>query len=136
VLLSFVELRAGRQTSPEALFYVTLMVTVLSRFCNDFAIENLNIVMIRGTILSYQELSKIGGQSDMMELMTYLDGSKLKRLRIGHGFSQRELAQKAQMSPSTIVLLEKKPRNEGFHPSTVRKLSEALGVDPNDLLED
>jgi len=50
----------------------------------------------------------------MMGLMTYLDGSKLKRLRIGRGFSQRELAQKAQMSPSTIVLLEKKTRNEGF----------------------
>ena len=72
----------------------------------------------------------------MMGLMTYLDGSKLKRLRIGCGFSQRELAQKAQMSPSTIVLLEKKTRNEGFHPSTVRKLSEVLGVRPDDLLKD
>ncbi len=72
----------------------------------------------------------------MMELMTYLDGRKLKRLRIGRGFSQRELAQRAQMSPSTIVLLEKKARNEGFHPSTVRKLSGALGVDPDALLED
>lgn len=72
----------------------------------------------------------------MMELMTYLNGSKLKRLRIGRGFSQRELAQNAQMSPSTIVLLERKARNEGFHPSTVRKLSKALGVDPDELLED
>ena len=72
----------------------------------------------------------------MMELMTHLDGSKLKRLRLGRGFSQRELAQKAQMSPSTIVLLEKKFCNEGFHPSTVRKLSEALGVHPDDLLKD
>jgi DNA-binding Xre family transcriptional regulator len=112
------------------------MITVLDRFCNDFAIKNLKIVMTCCTISSYQELSKIGGQSDMMELMTYLDGSKLKRLRIGRGFSQRELAQEAQMSPSTIVLLEKKTHNEGFHPSTVRKLSEALGVDPDDLLKD
>jgi len=72
----------------------------------------------------------------MMELMTYLDGSKLKRLRVGRGLSQRDLAKKAQMSPSTIVLLEKKTHNEGFHPSTVRKLSEALGVNPDHLLED
>jgi transcriptional regulator with XRE-family HTH domain len=70
-----------------------------------------------------------------MELMTYLDGSKLKRLRIRRGFSQRELAQRAQMSPSTIVLLEKKARTEGFHPSTVLKLSGALGVGPDELLE-
>ncbi len=40
------------------------------------------------------------------------------------------------MSPSTIVLLEKRGKNEGFHPSTVRKLAGALGVEPDDLLRD
>ena len=72
----------------------------------------------------------------MMELLTYLDGNKLKRLRVGHGLTQRELASRADMSPSTIVLLEKRGKNEGFHPSTVRKLAGALGVEPDDLLRD
>jgi transcriptional regulator with XRE-family HTH domain len=72
----------------------------------------------------------------MMELLTYLDGNRLKRLRVGHGLTQRELASKADMSPSTIVSLEKEQRNEGFHPSTLRKLAGALGVEPDDLLKD
>ncbi len=72
----------------------------------------------------------------MMELLTYLDGNKLKRLRVGRGLTQRELASRADMSPSTIVLLEKRSKNEGFHPSTVRKLASALGVEPDDLLGD
>jgi hypothetical protein len=40
------------------------------------------------------------------------------------------------MSQSTIVLLERRGRSERFHPSTVRKLSRALGVDAAELLED
>ena len=71
-----------------------------------------------------------------MDLLTYLDGNKLKRLRVGRGLTQRELASSANMSPSTIVLLEKRGKNEGFHPSTVRKLAGALGVEPDDLLGD
>ena len=72
----------------------------------------------------------------MMEQLTHLDGNKLKRLRVGRGLTQRELASRANMSPSTIVLLEKRGKNEGFHPSTVRKLAGALGVEPDDLLGD
>jgi transcriptional regulator with XRE-family HTH domain len=45
-------------------------------------------------------------------------------------------ADKAGMSQSTIVLLERRGRSERFHPSTVRKLSGALGVDAAELLED
>ncbi len=70
----------------------------------------------------------------MMIAVTYLDGNKLKRLRVSKGLTQRDLAERAEMSPSTILLLEKKERNESFHPSTVRKLSGALGVEPADLL--
>ena len=72
----------------------------------------------------------------MMKLLTYLDGNKLKRLRVGRGLTQRELASRADMSPSTIVLLEKRGKNGSFHPSTVRKLAGALGVEPDDLLGD
>jgi transcriptional regulator with XRE-family HTH domain len=72
----------------------------------------------------------------MMESVVYLDGERLRRLRLERGLSQRELADKAGMSQSTIVLLERRGRSERFHPSTVRKLSGALGVDTAELLED
>jgi transcriptional regulator with XRE-family HTH domain len=72
----------------------------------------------------------------MMEGVVYLDGERLRRLRLERGLSQRELADKAGMSQSTIVLLERRRRSERFHPSTVRKLSGALGVNASELLED
>ena len=72
----------------------------------------------------------------MMESVVYLDGKRLRRLRLERGLSQRELAESAGMSQSTIVLLERRGRSERFHPSTVRKLSGALGVDASELLED
>ena len=72
----------------------------------------------------------------MMESVVYLDGERLRRLRLERGLTQRELADKAGMSQSTIVLLERRGRSERFHPSTLRKLSGALGVDAAELLED
>jgi transcriptional regulator with XRE-family HTH domain len=72
----------------------------------------------------------------MMESVVYLDGKRLRRLRLERGLSQRELADKAGMSQSTIVLLERRGRSDRFHPSTVRKLSGALGVNAAELLED
>jgi transcriptional regulator with XRE-family HTH domain len=72
----------------------------------------------------------------MMEAVVYLDGEKLRRLRLERGLNQRELAGRAGMSQSTIVLLEGRKKNERFHPSTVRKLSQGLGVEPAELLED
>jgi len=77
-----------------------------------------------------------GHKMVMMESVVYLDGEKLRRLRLERGLSQRELADKAAMSQSTIVLLERRGRSERFHPSTVRKLSGALGVDAAELLKD
>jgi transcriptional regulator with XRE-family HTH domain len=68
--------------------------------------------------------------------MVYLDGERLRRLRLELGLSQRELADRAEMSQSTIVLLERRGRSERFHPSTVRKPSGALGVDAAELLKD
>jgi transcriptional regulator with XRE-family HTH domain len=72
----------------------------------------------------------------MMESVVYLDGERLRRLRLERGLSQRELADKAGMSQSTIVLLERRGRSDRFHPSTVRKLSGALGISTAELLED
>jgi DNA-binding XRE family transcriptional regulator len=61
-------------------------------------------------------------------------GEELKRLRNERFLSQRDLAQKAGVSPTTIMHLE---TGESTDPrlSTVRKVAEALGVDPNSLVD-
>ena len=70
----------------------------------------------------------------MMVRNVYLDGVELKRLRVINGFSQRSLAEKAGIAASTVNLLEHRERTEGFHPQTLVKLAEALGVDATELL--
>jgi transcriptional regulator with XRE-family HTH domain len=70
----------------------------------------------------------------MMTRLVYLDGVKLKRLRVIKGFSQRALGVAADISPSTINLLEHRGKTEGFHPQTLVKLAAALGVEPTELL--
>jgi transcriptional regulator with XRE-family HTH domain len=72
----------------------------------------------------------------MIGPVTYLDGNKLKRARVRQGLTQRELTSRSRVAQSTIVALERRGRNESFHPSTLRKLSDALGIPPDDLLED
>jgi transcriptional regulator with XRE-family HTH domain len=69
----------------------------------------------------------------MMEAVA-TTGEKLKRLRLGRALTQVELAERAGVSPSTIVLIERGQATP--QPSTRRKLSEALSVDPSELLED
>ena len=61
-------------------------------------------------------------------------GTKLRALREERFLSHRELAQQAGVSPTTVLTIEK---NEGnTQRRTVRKLAEALGVEPAELLED
>jgi transcriptional regulator with XRE-family HTH domain len=62
-------------------------------------------------------------------------GKKLRRLRRGKAMTQETLAEKAGMSPSTIVEIENGKRKSP-HPGTLGKLAEALDVSPADLLED
>ncbi len=61
-------------------------------------------------------------------------GEEMKRLRNERFLSQRDLAQRAGVSPTTIMHLE---TGESADPrlSTVRKVAEALGVDPNTLVD-
>ncbi len=66
-----------------------------------------------------------------MPAVVYI-GEKLKEIRTRRFLTQEELAARAGVSPATIVRVE---RNQAEpHISTMRKLAEALDVDPTELL--
>jgi transcriptional regulator with XRE-family HTH domain len=67
-----------------------------------------------------------------MPTMVYI-GENLKRARLSATMTQRDLAAKSGVSLRSIVQLEN-DRQEP-HPSTLRKLSEALGVEAAKLIE-
>ncbi len=69
----------------------------------------------------------------MLDTMPHVSADKLRRLRNERLLSQRELAEKAGLSPTTILKLEA-GRVEESHPRTVRKLVQALDVKPAELL--
>ena len=71
----------------------------------------------------------------MLGVMPRIDGEKLRRVRDERLLSQRELAEKAGLSPTTILKLEA-GRVTDPHPRTVRKLAQALDVEARELLED
>lgn len=59
-------------------------------------------------------------------------GEKLKRLRTLNALTQAELAQRAGLTTAAVARIERdeaEPR-----PSTLRKLAEALNVQPRDLI--
>lgn len=58
--------------------------------------------------------------------------NKLKELRINAGFSQRELATQAGLTPGAVWQVEH--RGSGS-PGTLKKLADVLGVQPVDLLK-
>lgn len=62
-------------------------------------------------------------------------GEKLKRYRRGSGLTQKELAQKAGVTQSTVTQIETGTIAEP-RPRTLTKLANALGVTPTDLLDD
>jgi transcriptional regulator with XRE-family HTH domain len=60
-------------------------------------------------------------------------GEKLKRLRTLNALTQAELAEKAGLTTAAVARIERdevEPR-----PSTLRKLAEALNVQPRELIE-
>ena len=69
----------------------------------------------------------------MVPIMKFV-GVKLRRLREERFISQRDLAKQAEVSPTTILHLET-GENPNPRLSTVRKIAEALGVNPNELVE-
>jgi transcriptional regulator with XRE-family HTH domain len=59
-------------------------------------------------------------------------GKRLRELRLEKMFSQAELARKAGTTQVTVSLLERGKRTA--QPRTVRKLADALEVEPRELL--
>ena len=59
---------------------------------------------------------------------------QLRRLRRVHAFSQRELARLTGIAQDTISELETGKREA--QPRTIRKLAEALGVEPSALMKE
>jgi predicted transcriptional regulator len=63
-----------------------------------------------------------------------VDTDKLKELRRRRVLSMRELQELSGVSHNTIWRIES--GRQGAHPRTIRKLAEALGVDPEELLKE
>ena len=59
---------------------------------------------------------------------------RLKELRRERVFSLRELEERSGVSYNTIWRIE--DGRQGAHPRTVRKLAEALGVEPSELIKE
>jgi transcriptional regulator with XRE-family HTH domain len=59
---------------------------------------------------------------------------RLKELRKERVLSLRELEGRSGVSYNTIWRLE--DGRQGAHPRTIRKLAEALGVDPSELVKE
>jgi transcriptional regulator with XRE-family HTH domain len=70
----------------------------------------------------------------MLQNTVYLDGDKLKFLRVIKNETHRSLSEKSGVSTGTLWNLEKRGRNERFHPNTLNKLARALEVEPTELI--
>ncbi len=66
-----------------------------------------------------------------MQAVVYI-GDKLKDLRTQRALTQQELADKAGVGKNTVNRIERNDTEP--HMSTLRKLAEALGVDPATLV--
>ena len=67
-----------------------------------------------------------------MQAVVYI-GKRLKDLRIRRALTQEELADKASIGKNTVNRVERNLTEP--HMSTLRKLAQALGVEPYELLE-
>ncbi len=67
-----------------------------------------------------------------MQAVVYV-GDRLKALRIRRALTQEELAQRAGLSKNAVNRLEVDKAEPRM--STLRKLAQALGVDPHELVK-
>jgi transcriptional regulator with XRE-family HTH domain len=63
-----------------------------------------------------------------------VDVDRLKELRQERVLSLRELEERSGVSYNTIWRIE--DGRQGAHPRTIRKLAEALGVEPSELVKE
>ena len=63
-----------------------------------------------------------------------VNGQRLRQLRVERALSLRELEERSGVSYNTIWRIE--DGRQGAHPRTVRKLAEALGVAPKELIQE
>ena len=63
-----------------------------------------------------------------------VDGAKLRRLRRERALSQQDVERITGLAQATLSDLEQGKR--GARASTLRKLAEALGVEPKELMEE
>ena len=68
------------------------------------------------------------------QTLVKVDGQKLQRLRSRRLWLIGDLADKSGVHRNTISKLEN--ARGGAYPETIRKLAEALDVEPTELLED
>ena len=69
----------------------------------------------------------------IMERFIEVDGAKLRELRRRRMLSLRELGQRSGVAFDNINKLENERRRA--QPRTLRKLAEALGVEPHELMK-
>ena len=69
----------------------------------------------------------------MSERFIEVDGAKLRKLRRRRMLSLRELGERSGVAFDNINKLENERRNA--QPRTLRKLAEALGVEPAELMK-
>ncbi len=62
-----------------------------------------------------------------------VDGEKVRRWRLAQAINQGELAEKAGTTRAAISQIETGKRQP--YPSTIRRLADALGVEPRALLK-
>lgn len=60
-------------------------------------------------------------------------GQKIKELRLRAGYSQEELASKANLHRTYMSDIERGERNVSVE--NIKKIADALGVDPSELLK-
>lgn len=68
-----------------------------------------------------------------MDKFTGINGARLRRLRKERALSQQDLERISGVAQHTISVLETAERKA--RPSTIRKLAEALGVEPKEIVE-
>jgi transcriptional regulator with XRE-family HTH domain len=70
----------------------------------------------------------------MNNRFTGVDGPRLRRLRRERALSQRDLSRVTGIAFDTISRLE--TGKQRAQPRTIRKLAEALGVEPRELMKE